>query len=392
MRSTLRLATLLSLATAPVLGAQSFPDSFVLAREAYLANDLPTAASLFDAAVRSRPTDADRRAWRADAARRMRAPGLALHEAREALRIDGCQSFAHEVLAGLYNPQFAQMELQSDDSTRVHLEAAVRCDATNGSAWMSLWVQALRGDDPAAERRALAGLKASGIITPAWLAHGRWVLRTLPARAIALAAGDIDTYPVAVAQGVDGERADVVLVNTSLLNIGYVVELLERRHDLPLPPDLDRAKLDFQGERIVAYWRARAAAGTLGRPLAILHSLGLEYAEAGAGSLRLTGPHWEVTAPGPAIDAPAVAAAYRLAESADFGGPFVAPNDRSPARVSSAFSPALMLGHLVAHEAAADGGMRAGRVRWLEEELRRAGVDATRAEAVLAWVRAFPPR
>ena len=148
---------LLGLAFALPLAAQAPTDTFVLAKQAFLANDIASASSLFEAAVRSRPADAERRAWRADAARRLQSPATALREAREALRLDPCNSFAHEVVAGLYNPQFAHMAEQSDDSTVTHLNLAVECDATNGSAWMSLWVQSLRGDDRGEERRTLDG-------------------------------------------------------------------------------------------------------------------------------------------------------------------------------------------------------------------------------------------
>ncbi len=381
-----------SLLSAPALAAQLPPDSFGMAKEAFLANDLVSASSLFEAAVRARPADAERRAWHAEAARRLQAPATALREAREALRLDPCNSLAHEVIAGLYNPQFAHMAAQSDDSTTAHLHEAVRCDATNGSAWMSLWVQSFRDDDARAAHRALDGLRRSGIIAPSWLAHGRWVLATLPARAIVLAAGDIDTYPLAIALAEDRHRSDLALVNTSMLNIGYVVRQLHRRHGLPLPPGSPADGAEFQGERIVAYWRAEAAAGRLDRPLVILHSMGLEYAERGAGVLRLAGPYWIVGADGPSIDAGAVETAFRLADRADLSGPVLGVNDRSPARVSSAFSPAMMLGYLVAYEAAARGGVPTARVGWLDAALRRAGLPAAEAEPMMQWIRSFPGR
>jgi tetratricopeptide (TPR) repeat protein len=397
-RSASLLFALVSLASA--LPAQLPSDSFVLAKEAFLANDLASASSLFEAAVRSRPEDAERRAWRAEAARRLQAPVIALREAREALRLDPCNSIAHEVVAGLYNPQFAHMALQSDDSTSAHLEAAVRCDATNGSAWMSLWVQSLRAGDAGVERRALEGLSRSGIVSASWLAHGRWVLRTLPPDALVIAAGDIDTYPVAIAQGVDALRPDVALVNRSMLNIAYVVRHLVRRYHLPLPSDLSRDSsrdgssdsVEFQSDRIIAYWRAEAAAGRLGRPLVILHSMGIEYAEAGAGALHLSGPHWTVGGDGPAIDSAAVARAYALADATDFSGPVIGANDRSPVRVSSAFSPALMLGYLAAYEAAARGGVQSARVKWLEAALQRAGVPDASAAPMMQWIRSFPAK
>ena len=411
LRAPLRLAaqaSLLLLIATPLLSAQSAqsarsaqpgpaaPDLFALAKEAFLSNDLASATSLLDAAVRARPQDAERRAWLADAARRTTDATTALREAREALRLDPCHSFAHEVVASLHNPQFAHMELQSDDSTVAHLEQAVRCDAANGSAWMSLWVQSLRHDDRAAERRALEGLRTSGLLTPSWLAHGRWVLRTLPPRAIVLAAGDIDTYPPAVAQTVEGLRPDVALVNTSMLNIGYVVEHLVRRYGLALPPDLagdvPRDTLDFNADRIIAFWRAEAAAGRLDRPLVVLHSMGFEYATTGAGTPMLSGPHWVIGASAATLDTAAVAAAYRLADATDLSGPFVSPQDRSPVRVSAAFSPALMLGYLAAYEAAARGAMPRERLPWLEAAFQRAGVAPAAAEPMLQWVRSFPVR
>ena len=73
-------------------------------------------------------------------------------------------------------------------------------------------------------------------------------------------------------------------------------------------------------------------------------------------------------------------------------GRVIGANDRSPVRVSSAFSPALMLGYLAAYEAAARGGVQSARVKWLEAALRRAGVPDASAAPMMQWIRSFPAK
>jgi tetratricopeptide (TPR) repeat protein len=389
-----RRALLLLSCLVPALGARAQQaDAFESAKRTFLANDVSAAYAMFAAAVRARPDDAGRRAWYADAARRLGEATTALSEAREALRLDPCHGQAHEVLANLHNPQFQHLEVTSDDSTMAHLREAVRCAPDEGAAWMSLWVQSFRLASADEERRALEGLKRSGMLTPAWLAHGSWMLRAAPPRAIVLSVGDVDTYPAAIAQGVDRLRPDVALVNTSMLNLGYVVTHLQRRHGLPLPPDLPRDSLEYAGERIVRYWRQEAAAGRLDRPLVILHTAGADYAAQGPGVPKLAGPYWIISPPGDGaaarMDEPAIARALELADPAAFSGPFVSPKDRSPIRVSAAFPPAIMVGELLRMEAEARGTLRPDRLRWLEDFFRRAEVPADRAEGYLSRLRSL---
>lgn len=368
-------------------------DPFESAKRTFLANDVGAAYAMFAAAVRARPGDAERRAWYADAARRLGEATTALSEAREALRLDPCHGFAHEVLASLHSPQFQHLTETSDDSTMFHLREAVRCAPDEGSAWMSLWVQSFRLASATEERRALEGLKRSGMLTPAWLAHGSWMLRSAPPRAILLSVGDIDTYPAAIAQGVDSLRPDVALVNTSMLNLGYVVEHLRRRHGLPLPPDLPKDSLEHAGERIVRYWRQEAAAGRLDRPLVILHTAGAEYAANGPGLPKLAGPFWIISPPSrraeDRMDERAIARSLALADPAAFGGAFVSPKDRSPIRVSAALPPAIMVGELLRMEAEVRRALRPERLRWLEDFFRRAEVPAERADGYLQWLRSL---
>lgn len=397
-RALTALTAWLTLAAAPsVLAAQGGTaarevpgagDDFARARRTFLANRVDEAYALLAAAVRARPDDAARHAWYADAARRLGEVTTARAEASEAVRLDACQSVAHEVLGMLWDPQFNRDGATSTDSARAHYERAVACDPRNGSSWMHLWGQALRRNDAPGERRALAGLERSAMIPSAWTAHARWVLTTLPKDAIAISAGDIDTYPPVMLQALQRLRPDVAIVNRSLFNVPEVARTLVARHRLPLPKGLTADSLADAAERIIAFWRVEAAAGRLGRPLAVLHSNG--EPGPGPGTALLAGPFWLVT-PGPArIDVRAVEEALRVAGRLDWSGPSVAPHDRSPLRQAAQGAPAMMVGYLVAFEAQALGRQTPGREPWLRDFFTRAGTADASAQSVWQWIRQFP--
>ncbi len=373
------------------LGAQSLAttDTFSLARRTYLANQIAAALPLFAAAVRQAPTDPVRRAWYADAARRSDDRRTGLREAREALRLEPCQAMAHEVLAAIFNPQFSHVEGVDGvnaDSTWTHLQDAARCDPHDGHPWLSLWTESMRRGDTTTTRLALRRLVDTRFFAAPWMTHGRWVLSSLPERAIAIAGGDIDTYPAVALQATDGLRADVAFVNHNLLNLPWYVERLRAEHGVPLPPARDTAGL--ASDRIVAFWRREAASGRLGRPLAILHSAGVEYATSGAGQLVLAGPYWLVAPPGPAIDPALVEASYVIADGLSWEGPIISPTDRSPVRQAYAMHPARMVGYLAGFEAEQLGArFPADRVAWIERFFAKHRLPESESKPVLDWLK-----
>lgn len=375
-----RLLPLLGLATAvSAAHAQARPgDTLQLGIAHFMAQRYDSAAILLAAAIRRSPEAAAPHVWLAETERRMDSTDAALVEARRALALDHCSSLAHDVLAELYDSQFGSTLDERGDSTWAHLRAAIGCDSTDGNAWMHLWIQAMRRGDSLTERRALRSLVATQFLTPVWMRHARWVLELLPPRAIALAGGDMDTYPAVAAQEALGIRRDVAVVNTPMLDLRWYAELLSRRYSLPLPP-LDRVdSTETLGQAIIAFWRTRAAAGTLGRPLAVLASMGGESAHAGPGVPRLAGPYWLVVASDSTPDRARIDSAYRSAERVDWRGEIVAASDMSPIRRTTA-PPAVMVAVAAVYDAwnfvdQRDAVQAWRRVGWAKAMLDGSGV------------------
>jgi hypothetical protein len=163
-------------------------------------------------------------------------------------------------MADLFNPTSSGWDAIDPDSSWAHLLTAVRCDPTDGNAWLGVWIGALSRADTALERRALDALVKNRFLTGPWLTHARWVLESAPPRAVLIANGDLDTYPPVALQVVQHVRSDVVVVNRNLLNLRWYAERLRDHFGLPLPdtPGADTALT--ASERIVRFWRARAAA------------------------------------------------------------------------------------------------------------------------------------
>lgn len=118
-----------ALLAGPALSAQAPADagrdSFSQAMSAYSADQLAKALPLFALAARESPGEAARHAWYAETARRLDSMALALAESRRALALDSCSSFAHTVVAALYNPQFSLWGSTNADTTWAHLNAAI---------------------------------------------------------------------------------------------------------------------------------------------------------------------------------------------------------------------------------------------------------------------------
>lgn len=389
------LLVLLSAAGRPAAARAQQPpaDTLPAAITTFLANRVEASVPLFTVAVRQEPGDPDRHAWLADAARRTERWSLAASEARRALELHACHAFAHEVLAGLYAPQYSGWEQANADSSWSHALAAARCDRRAGSAWMILWIGALRRGDTTLQRQALAALVEEHFITAPFQVHGRWVLETAPQRAILVANGDLDTYPVVAAQAIRGVRPDVIVVNRSLLNDPWYPGLLRERHGLPLPAPAAADPTATPGDAILDLWRSLAVRGQLGRPLAIL----ITAPQPDVG--RLAGPFWVVDSPAEkwSFDRERIADALLRADALDWTGPAVSALDRSPVRHAFTRPPALW----VAQVAVMDCGDRirngdaAGarrQLQWTERFLARARVPAEVSDELLQPLREWLAR
>jgi hypothetical protein len=271
-------------------------DTLDLAVATFYENRIAHSIPLFSAAVRQSPGDPRRRAWLAEAYRRTEQLDSAVLEARRALLLEPCHAFAHEVLASVYNPQYTHWEGTNFDSTWVHLERAIGCSPGDPHAWLTWWVESFQRGDTLNENRALRELVHLQFLTRPWLAHARWVLETAPEHSILLVAGDVDTYPPVAVQSTEAIRTDVVIVNTSLLNLPAYVRRLETHDELPLPPSAELDTTTYLSDRILRYWRQLAAQGRFERPLLLANSAGATGVPDGPGVLKLAGPFWLLSA------------------------------------------------------------------------------------------------
>jgi len=200
--------------------------------------------------------------------------------ADRALRLDSVNSFALQVKGQLRNAQYdTKNPLVHAGSARMFYNRAVAADSTNGNVWEVLWVQALVHGDTALESRVLRSLHTGAFYTPAARAYARWLLSSLPPNAILLTNGDMDTYPLRVAQKMESFRDDVTVVNVSLLNLKSYYTSLVEYHRLPPAvktralPSIDHRYVDGAvvtiAHQIIEHWLMQISAGTLKRPLCV---------------------------------------------------------------------------------------------------------------------------
>jgi len=220
----------------------------------------------------------------------------------------------------------------------------VRCDSSDGNAWLILHIEALRRGEVALARRALRRMVGGGFLSPAALGYARWALTALPARAVFITVGDLDTYPAFAVQGVDAVRGDVAVVSMSLLNLPWYARRV--RDSLQVPLFLSDAALDTLWEKgypgladtIVRLWRRADMDGTLGRPLAFAATAGDAFVrDAGPGRYWRAGPYWLLARGADTTQADTVrlGAALAAASGASFAGPPTGVGERSPVRLGA---------------------------------------------------------
>jgi hypothetical protein len=367
--------------------AQVQPPAVQLAMKAYWDNRMDSAVALFRDAVREAPNDASVHAWLAEAALRAGSSDEARRAADEALRLDSCNAQAHWVRASLFMPRFAPPGGADNDSTWTHLIRAVNCDSRDGNAWSDVWKYAVMRRDSAMEARALRALVATGFLTRPQLTYAEWVLRSLPPRAVLFITGDTDTYALLGVQIAGGVRPDVAVVNSVMLGATWYSNPVLARHQLRYDA---RPLADSAGggpQNLVAWLRRGAVTGTLGRPLAFGVAAAIDTTSRD-GALQLAGPYWLVVHAGAATsDSAKVAESLRDADAMDWRGPAVAASDRSPARRLHQHHPALVVARVafLAKATAVQRDQRLTRTReqWIEQFLRRAGIDRSLIDRTL---------
>jgi tetratricopeptide (TPR) repeat protein len=314
--------------------------------ELFLENRLELALPVLETSARMCKDNPDAHVWLAECRRRLKRFDKAADAGYAALALDVHHAFAHAVLGDLFSPHLSDWNRVDPDSAWCHLREAVRYDPSEGSAWSSLWIQAMKRGEREVEKRAAVQMIDSGFLSKPILAYNRWQLEHLPENAILLTNGDMDTYPSIALQEKEGLRPDVAVVNLSLLNLPWYAAMLADRQGVPLPFDREDLGLKsaYRGEdgniitvsrQIVAGWMKMHEEARLGRPLCAAvtvekRNLGLEAYDRSV----LCGPYFEIQT-GPVEDKRNIS---RLAESIEgldltaFEGSFTSPVDRSPIR------------------------------------------------------------
>jgi tetratricopeptide (TPR) repeat protein len=306
------------------------------------------AQPLFERAVADSPAHVVARCWLAETRRRIGRQEDAARDARAALVLDPHSSFAHTVLADCYDPAMSGWQGTSADSAWAHIRQAAAEDPRNGEAWLSVWKHSVARGDSARERESLEALGSIGYFTPAVIAYNRWQLEFLPPKAVLLTRGDMDTYPSAMLQTSSGVRADVAIVNLSLLNWPDYATAIGRRAGLPLPARIDSSKASRDSvpgmepsisDRVVSSWADSVKRGTLPRPLAVAASASrIGETPALLGRLALAGPFYDVARDTGAApdDLPRLSATVAAIDPPAFAGPWASDLDKSPIRVAGA--------------------------------------------------------
>ena len=310
------------------------PNPFESGLALYRENKIEASLPLFEAAAESQPENAEVRAYLAETLRRLDRHTEAAQHVRAILARVPCHSFAHTILGFIYSPQYSGWEYPNADSAWAHFLAAVECDADFGEAWLMVLFEAMRRGEHALEERALRRIVETGFLTPATLAYNRWVLTTLPDRALLLTNGDWDTYPVLALQVVEQLRSDVAVVNISMLQLPWYVRVVHERYGMPLGYDPD---FPVWVSRIIGNWRRMSVQGEFGRPLHAALTVAQSSVEGLAGTWQLAGPSWRLVASQypVSVDTAAVRTALEGLQAGDLVGPATSPADRSPLRIAA---------------------------------------------------------
>lgn len=391
----------------PVGSALGAVDPLARGRALFDKNELTRALPFFERAARERPGDAEPHCWLSEVHRRLGNRDMAEIAGRRALEIDPCSAFGHTVLGLNFSPQYGEWWGADDDSTWLHLLAATECDPNEGDAWQSLAIQAMARGERGIERTALLQLVRSGFLTPTALAVGRWLLATLPDSAVLIVNGDLDTYPPRALQEAEGFRRDVVIVNISLLELGWYRSMISIRHGVPSPFPLEELH-DLEpvggpagtwigpGRRMAGGWFAMVQAGTLRRPLAVSVTVpDLDFGHDSRRRLVLCGPFWLVMADTvtAAEDTSQIRNSLMDLRKEDFRGPDITPRERSPIIRTSAPMATNIMGaaeRLYMAERGAGRDSSAAALRsWALEFVRAAELDPFIEMRIREWPEAY---
>ena len=310
----------------------------------YYENRLEEARTQFENAVDQHPNNARSHAWLGETYRRLGFKDEAIDAARDALRLDPCNTFGHSVIADASRTLHGSNEIAWS-----HLNEAISCDPLDGNVWVSIWGESVHRQDSTMWSRANRGLVESGFLTKAALDYGRWLLRTLPDSAILLTNGDMDTYPALAVQETEGLRPDVAVVERGLLDLSWGTRFIRDHQDVALPQPVDSLLASWTDRRdryadrvtssrqIINGWVREYIAGSFERPICLAVTVDEVFRTSLIGQWQYGGPFWVVQRD-PLVrihDTTVVKASIDRIGIDDFEGPWVSEQDRSPVRVIS---------------------------------------------------------
>jgi hypothetical protein len=371
--------SLLILSLLTLLACRSQHADFAEGLSLYRQNALEDARSVFARLAEEEPSNVQVLAYLAETYRRTGASELAVETARRALAIDSCNAFAHCVLAEAMDPLVRQWSGANADSSWAHLLKAAECDPENGTPWLMIWGQSIHRGQGEMTAKAARRMIETGFFADALLSYTRWVLRSLPPEAILLTNGDMDTYPVAAVQEVEGLRTDVVMVNRGTLNELWYARYIRDAKGVPLPyTDSELEGLSARegtgvigvssAEEIVAGWIRMLQDGRLSRPVTFASTIPETYMDRFKKPLQFCGAYTVVRAE--EVDRPdvkAIEAGLSQFAPEDFFGLWVSDQDRSPARAAGTRNIVRNVTHsaLTLAEQAALRGDAEAFARWL---------------------------
>ena len=311
----------------------------------YYQNELDEALPILQNLAQARPDDATIHAWLAETYRRLGRKAEAVETAEKALSVDPCNAFALVVIAESVNPIVGTWEGSDSDRTWHQVVEAVRCDSTDGSAWLILWGEALHRGNVPMMRQAERKMIETGFLTEAVLSYSRWTLKALPKNAILITNGDMDTYPTYAVQRVEGFRPDVAVVNRGLLTEDWYARYLRDHEGVSMPFDdatlaqivatRDEAgNLVTLSDRIFQRWIEQARTEEFRRPIAIAATVSESYYAPYRDHLTSAGAFllWSAKPAGDRPDITAIQRGLKGVHPEDFAGPWASDQDRSPIR------------------------------------------------------------
>lgn len=321
---------------------------FERAKVVYLENRLDSAELLFAQAAAAEPKNAEVLSWYAECLRRLGQIKPALQTAYQALAIDSCNSLALGAIGDAVFPQYGQHEFANRDSSLQYLMRAIACDSSNVNEWCTIWAHAVTSNREGLESLALDHMYRGGFFTPTNLEQARFYLRSLPANAILLTNGDMDTYPTRAVQQVEGFRTDVALVNASMLNVAAYGEYVTRLNKISDAfPDggwqrIEHLRRDTLvvtvAHQVIERWIEMIHSGELSRPVAACLTVSESSLPAGFydhAAWKGAFYEWSAELSETQDDTLAVLAAIDGVDLVVACGPTAAAKDRSPVRVSA---------------------------------------------------------